>query len=167
MIDESSSNLNGDHFTKGSSEFALTTSGEESLYDLLLEDELKQQSNRFLSAQEKQRDFEASLSYLRDLNSYHIDRLQAEPTLLLDSKVQLQEDIKNLAFSNYKTFIRTAQCSKEIYADFSVIDSKLDNLSVKLPEFNSLCENFTKSIQDINASRRANNLTLQTNNPRL
>ncbi len=102
--------------------------------------------------------------YLQELNSFHLDRLQAEPHILFENKQQIQEEIKNLAFSNYKTFIRTAQCSREIYSDFSIIESRLDQLISKLPEFTSSCENFTKNIQSINASRRSNNLTLQKHN---
>lgn len=133
------------------------TSGEEILYQLLFSDETNQND-------QKRQSLDESLAYLQELNSYHIDRLQAEPVLLSDTKQNIQEDIKNLAFSNYKTFIRTAQCSRDIYSDFSVIENKLDQLIVTLPEFGQMCDNFTKSIQNINASRRANNLTLQKHN---
>jgi hypothetical protein len=102
--------------------------------------------------------------YLQELNSFHLDRLQHEPQMLNENKQQIQEEIKNLAFSNYKTFIRTAQCSREIYSDFTGIESKLDELTTKLPDFTLSCENFTKNIQSINASRRSNNLTLQKHN---
>ncbi len=57
-----------------------------------------------------------SLLYLQELNSFNIDRLQMEPKLLLDKKHIINEEIQTLAFSNYKTFIRTAQCSREIYS---------------------------------------------------
>lgn len=163
---------------------SLITSGEEILYDLLFKDEeeLNENKNKFAGSSttakhdsiestpnefyfsNKTTSLDREFSYLQEINSYHIDRLQAEPILLLESQQHIQEEIKNLAFSNYKTFIRTAQCSREIYSDFSIIESKLDQLITTLPEFGSLCESFTKNIQLINASRRTNNLTLQKHN---
>ena len=153
------------------------TSGEEILYDLLFNDKneldptksnKKSDNNSYAnnnsSSLLKSTNLEKEFHYLQEINSYHIDRLQAEPILLLESQQHIQEEIKNLAFSNYKTFIRTAQCSREIYSDFSIIESKLDQLITTLPEFGQLCENFTKNIQLINASRRTNNLTLQKHN---
>ena len=131
------------------------TNGEEVLYDLLFADE--KNSDKIAHLDE-------SFAYLQELNACHIDRLQAEPAILLDSQQRIQEEIKNLAFSNYKTFIRTAVASKEVYADFGVIDAKLDQLASHLPDFSGLCENFAKSIQSISAARRTNNLTLQKHN---
>lgn len=148
----------------------LITSGEEVLYDLLFSDELQSPSlnknayGQSYSFDSKRQTLDESLVYLQELNSFHIDRLQAEPVHLSDTKQNIQEDIKNLAFSNYKTFIRTAQCSREIYSDFSIIENKLDHLIQNLPEFGSICDNFTKSIQNMNTSRRTNNLTLQKHN---
>ena len=151
---ETDSNLTNDAKTN------FLTNGEEVLYDLLFSDENKTKHRNETTNQR----LDESFAYLQELNSYHIERLQAEPTVLLDNKQHIQEEIKNLAFSNYKTFIRTAVVSKEIYSDFSVIESKLDNLVTRLPEFGALCENFTKNIQTISASRRTNNLTLQKHN---
>lgn len=130
------------------------TCGEETLYHLLFSNEFNQQHQNL----------DDSYLYLQDLNSFHVDRLQSEPIYLHDKKQQIQDEIKNLAFSNYKTFIRTAQCSKEIYSDFSIIETKLDSLINKLPDFGSLCDNFTKIIQTMNTHRRTNNLTLQKHN---
>ena len=140
------------------------TNGEEILYELLFADEQKHAKNTYTSAANSDSIPNGRLAYLQELNSYHIDRLQAEPGILLDAQQHIQEEIKNLAFSNYKTFIRTAVVSKEIYSDFSVIETKLDQLITRLPEFGAVCENFTKNIQTINASRRTNNLTLQKHN---
>ena len=102
--------------------------------------------------------------YLQELNAMHLDRLQSEPHILWENKQQIHEEIKNLAFSNYKTFIRTAQCSREIYSEFGVVESRLDELISCLPAFTDSCADFTRSIQSINASRRANNLTLHKHN---
>ncbi|CAF1030794.1 unnamed protein product [Brachionus calyciflorus] len=139
------------------SELIFATSGEEVLYDLLFSNELK-------SNLKKSQTFNESLTYLQELNSFHIDRLQSEPRNLYEQKQNIHEEIKNLAFSNYKTFIRTAQCSKDIYSDFSVIETKLDSLIQKIPDFSQSSDNFSKNIQNINTLRRSNNLTLQKHN---
>lgn len=140
----------------------MLTSGEEILYELLFSDVKNKPASQYSS--NKRQTLDESFMYLQELTSYHVDRLQTEPIFLHDKERQIENEIESLAFSNYKTFIRTAQCSREIYADFSVIDSKLDQLIQKLPEFGQLCDNFTKNIQIINQSRRANNLTLQKHN---
>jgi conserved oligomeric Golgi complex subunit 8 len=94
-----------------------------------------------------------------------MDRLQQEPARLSDMELQLDEEIKNLTFSNYKTFIRTAQCSSQIYSDFSLIETHLDNSLLKnLPQFEATCDSFTRNIQSMTTARRNNNLTLQRHN---
>ena len=45
-----------------------------------------------------------------------------------------------------------------------MIETKLDQLITKLPEFSQKCDNFTKLIQGLNTSRRSNNVTLQKHN---
>lgn len=139
--------------------------GEEILYDLLTTPSTIPHStfsnqDDFLIEKSKSE----SVSYLKELSSYNIHKLQLEPVKLKEEYEHINEEIQNLAFTNYKTFIRTAQCSREIYQDFNLIENKLDLLIDKLPEFTSKCENFTKNIQNINASRRINNLTLQKHN---
>ncbi|RNA08820.1 conserved oligomeric Golgi complex subunit 8 [Brachionus plicatilis] len=137
------------------SEPSNVTSGEQILYNLLLCDE---------SEQGQRASINESLAYLQELNSFHLDRLQCEPRSLFEQKQAINEEIKNLAFSNYKTFIRTAQCSKDIYSDFSIIDAKLDQLMQKMPPFHQESENFTKNIHSMNWTRRATNQTLQKHN---
>ena len=97
-------------------------SGEELLYELLAHDE------EHISDKKKTE----SLVFLKELSGYNIHRLQLEPMKLKEENEHIMEDIQNLAFSNYKTFIRTAQCSREIYQDFSIIENKLDSLTSKI-----------------------------------
>ena len=123
------------------------TSGEKVLYELLFEENFgKNQRDEKMS-------FDLSLKYLQQLNMCHLDQLQSEPNALFQAQQHIQEEIKNLAFSNYKTFIRTAQCSKEIYSDFSVIDGQLNDIIDNLPAFSQSCEDFAKNIQSTQAKK--------------
>jgi hypothetical protein len=97
----------------------LTNTGEETLFYLLTPEKQEEYSI------EKNRN--ESLAYLKDLSSFNIHRLQQEPVKLKEENDHINEEIESLAFSNYKTFIRAAQCSRELYQDFNLIETKLDS----------------------------------------
>ncbi|XP_064638312.1 conserved oligomeric Golgi complex subunit 8-like [Lineus longissimus] len=99
--------------------------------------------------------------YLAELSSYGVDKLAREPDRLAEERSQILEQTQDLAFHNYKTFIQTAECSREIFQDFQIIEKHVSELLDKLPEFSSECNGFLGKAQEINISRRMNSLTLQ------
>ncbi|XP_071401190.1 conserved oligomeric Golgi complex subunit 8 isoform X2 [Centroberyx affinis] len=99
-------------------------------------------------------------AYLSELSSYGVEKLNREPERLAEERAQILQQTRELAFSNYKTFIRTADCTQEIYRDFGRVESSVSTLLDKLPSFGEKCRGFMKEAEDIGASRRMNSLTL-------
>lgn len=98
--------------------------------------------------------------YLAELSSSSLDKLSRESERLAEEKAQILEQTEHLAFHNYKTFIKTAECSKEIFHDFVSVEKHVESLLDKLPTFSETCSNFMKVAQEINSSRHLNSLTL-------
>ncbi|XP_077524937.1 conserved oligomeric Golgi complex subunit 8 isoform X1 [Amblyomma americanum] len=88
-------------------------------------------------------------TYVQELSSYDVPRLTQEPERLAEEKALVLEQTQKLAFENYKTFIKTAQCSKDIFKEFSVVEGRLDALQEKLPEFAKKCQQFSQQSQQI------------------
>lgn len=98
--------------------------------------------------------------YLAELSASSLDNLSREPERLAEEKAQILEQTEHLAFHNYKTFIKTAECTKEIFHDFVSVETHVESLLLKLPKFSEACSNFMKLAQDINSCRHLNSLTL-------
>lgn len=98
--------------------------------------------------------------YLQELSSFGAEKLAGEPERLAEEKSNLLEERENLAFSNYKTFIQAANCSKEIYDDFTLVDQHLNGVMSRLPDLGSECRSFMQEAQKISGRRAANSLTL-------
>ncbi|XP_041848185.1 conserved oligomeric Golgi complex subunit 8 [Melanotaenia boesemani] len=99
-------------------------------------------------------------AYLSELSSFGVDKLSREPDRLAEERAQILQQTRELAFSNYQTFIRTADCTKHIYRDFGRVESSVSRLLDKLPRFGEKCRGFMKEAEEIGASRRMNSLTL-------
>ncbi|KAM3877447.1 conserved oligomeric Golgi complex subunit 8 [Diretmus argenteus] len=99
-------------------------------------------------------------AYLSELSSFGVEKLNREPERLAEERDQILQQTRELAFSNYKTFIRTADCTEEIYRDFGRVEASVSALLDKLPSFRERCRGFMKEAEDIGASRRMNSLTL-------
>ncbi|KAK3741101.1 hypothetical protein QZH41_013924 [Actinostola sp. cb2023] len=99
-------------------------------------------------------------AYLAELCSSGVERLGREPDRLAEERDQVLEQTQDLAFHNYKTFIKTAECSREIFQDFISVENHVESLLEKLPEFSETCKQFMNAAQEINSSRRLNSLTL-------
>ncbi|XP_076682070.1 conserved oligomeric Golgi complex subunit 8 [Andrena cerasifolii] len=101
--------------------------------------------------------------YLSKLGGYDVDQLSKEPDHLDGQKTSVLQTTQELVFANYKTFIQTAESSREIFKQFNETESRLDGLVQKIPKFVGKCQLFCDTSKDINAHRRVNSLTLTRN----
>ncbi|XP_073320898.1 conserved oligomeric Golgi complex subunit 8 [Pagrus major] len=99
-------------------------------------------------------------AYLSELSSFGVEKLSREPERLAEERAQILQQTRELAFSNYQTFIRTADCTEHIYRDFGRVEGSVSRLLDKLPSFGERCRGFMKEAEEIGASRRMNSLTL-------
>lgn len=101
--------------------------------------------------------------YLTKLGTYKVEDLVKEPDRLKVEANSIQEQIQELAVTNYKTFIETAECSRELFKQFNTIENKLDILIDKIPKFEEECKIFAEKSSDINDLRKLTSLTLTKN----
>ncbi|XP_023331474.1 conserved oligomeric Golgi complex subunit 8 isoform X2 [Eurytemora carolleeae] len=106
------------------------------------------------------RDNKEFILYLTELGTLGADRLTIEPERVKDELSTVQMQTQELAFSNYKTFIQTSDCSKQIYSEFGNTENHLENLVEKMPGFLEKCEIFKSKASEISTHRRLTSLTL-------
>lgn len=102
-------------------------------------------------------------NYLGKLGTYKVDQLKKEQTRLTEETKHIVEQTQDLAISNYKTFIKTAENSRSIYKEFQKAESQVGTVVEKLPELSEKCEKFLKQSVEINEQRRLNSITLKKN----
>lgn len=98
--------------------------------------------------------------YVKKIDSFNVEELSKEPNRLKNEKQHILEQTQDLAFKNYKTFIQTAECSREIFKQFHDVEGTLDSLVGKIPKLEQECEKFANTTKDINKSRHLNSITL-------
>ncbi|CAN2389424.1 conserved oligomeric Golgi complex subunit 8, partial [Pristimantis euphronides] len=99
-------------------------------------------------------------SYLLELSACGVEKLRREPERLAEERAQILQQTRELAFTHYKTFIRTADYTELIYRDFGQVEESVSCLLSKLPGFQESCRGFVKQAEEISSSRRMNTLTL-------
>ncbi|CAG9765488.1 unnamed protein product [Ceutorhynchus assimilis] len=101
--------------------------------------------------------------YLAKLGQNKVEDLLKQPRKLQLEYANVQDQTQDLAVSNYKTFIETAECSRELFTQFNSIEHKLDELIVDLPKFQQECGRFSEATAQISHLRKLNSLTLSKN----
>ncbi|KAM9817570.1 conserved oligomeric Golgi complex subunit 8 [Neosynchiropus ocellatus] len=99
-------------------------------------------------------------AYLSELSSLGLENLVREPERLEEERAQILQQTRDLAFSNYQTFIRTADCTRDLYRDFGRVEDSVTRLLEKLPRLGERCRVFMQEAEQISTSRRRTSLTL-------
>ncbi|XP_016964653.1 conserved oligomeric Golgi complex subunit 8 [Drosophila biarmipes] len=102
-------------------------------------------------------------NYLAKLGTCKVEQLKKEQTRLADEARSILEQTQDLAISNYRTFITTAENSRSIFSEFLRSEQQLDTLVGKLPDLSVQCERFLQDSAELNEQRRLNSITLQKN----
>ncbi|ROT83091.1 putative conserved oligomeric Golgi complex subunit 8 [Penaeus vannamei] len=88
------------------------------------------------------KDNEEFSNYIVQLASCGVEKLGKEGGHLREERTAILDQTRDLAYTNYKTFIHTADCSRTIFKDFTSVESHLEGLSSCLP-------NLRKSILEL------------------
>lgn len=102
-------------------------------------------------------------NYLSQLGTYRVEQLKKEQSRLAEETKRIVEQTQDLAISNYKTFIHTAENSRSIFQEFQSAETQVGTLIEKLPQFSGKCEKFLEESCGINEERRLNTITLKKN----
>lgn len=97
------------------------------------------------------------------MGTYKIEQLKKEQSRLTEENRSIVEQTQDLAITNYKTFIKTSDCSKKISEKFKETEASLDKLIGIFPNVTKKCQDFISTSSEINTSRRLNSLTLKRN----
>ncbi|XP_064554152.1 conserved oligomeric Golgi complex subunit 8 [Drosophila montana] len=101
--------------------------------------------------------------YLVKLGTCKVEQLKKEQTRLADETKRILEQTQELAISNYKTFITTAENSRSIFHEFQKAEEQVDTLIDKLPTFSAKCQEFLQKSAELTEQRRLNSTTLHKN----
>lgn len=100
---------------------------------------------------------------INKIGTYKVEALTKESVKIKDEKSSIQEQTQEIAVSNYKTFIQTADCSRKLFNEFNMIENRLDDLLEHIPKLETTCHMFADETNDINNLRKLNSLTLTRN----
>ncbi|XP_059051517.1 conserved oligomeric Golgi complex subunit 8 [Achroia grisella] len=101
------------------------------------------------STEESLENFNEINDYIKKLGSQNWEYVRKEPERLTEEMKQLTEQTQELAFTNYKTFVETAETSKTIMKDLGKSKESLDLFLNMTPNFLHECEKFSQIVGNI------------------
>eukprot|EP01112_Ceratiomyxa_fruticulosa_P014064 TRINITY_DN4005_c0_g2_i1.p1 TRINITY_DN4005_c0_g2~~TRINITY_DN4005_c0_g2_i1.p1 ORF type:complete len:671 (+),score=136.86 TRINITY_DN4005_c0_g2_i1:170-2182(+) len=99
-------------------------------------------------------------AYLSELTSMSLARLAEEPQTLKSDAQRIKVQMQELAFTNYKSFIQTAQCIKDVFSGVKKVSHKLKDLNESVVPLASSCASFGSKAQTLASQRSINRMTL-------
>ena len=89
-----------------------------------------------------------------------MSRLEREPGLLQDKQSEIQRSIEQLAVSNYRTFVDTAEAVHAAHQSVIELEAGLGLLEAELPRFGSKCSEFVQRSVSIRQQQQLNRLMI-------
>ena len=102
----------------------------------------------------------ADVAYVRELTSYSMARLEREPAMLQDKQTEIQRSIEQLAVSNYRTFVDTAEAVHGAHQSVVELEAGLGLLETELPRFSTKCSEFVQRSASIRQQQHLNRLMI-------
>ncbi|KAF9823089.1 hypothetical protein SFRURICE_018242 [Spodoptera frugiperda] len=96
------------------------------------------------SAEENAEYFSDITDYIKKLGSQNWEHIRKEPERLTEEMKQLTEQTQELAFTNYKTFVETAEISHTIINDLAKSKESLSSFLDNTPIFLQECDKFSQ-----------------------
>lgn len=111
--------------------------------------ELKELCQLILPETENHENFLDITDYIKKIGSMKWDDICKEPERLNEDMKLITEQTQELAFTNYKTFVETADISRTIMKDLGRSKDSLSKFVETMPSFMKECENFSQMAGNI------------------
>ena len=99
-------------------------------------------------------------SYLSDLLSYSVERLNREPELLDAEGERAARRKQEVALQEYRAFVGASQCYDTVRSEVADIERGLEAMRGALPELRAGCQAFAARAEEISRARARNRQTL-------
>ena len=92
-------------------------------------------------------------SYLSDLLSYGVERLNEEPDRLASERQRAERRARQAAVEHYRAFVGAAECYATVRREVAGIERGLEAMRASLPTLRAGCEAFATEAADISRAR--------------
>jgi hypothetical protein len=99
-------------------------------------------------------------SYLSDLLSYSVERLNREPELLDADGERAARRKQEVALQQYRAFVGASECYDTVRSEVADIERGLEAMRGALPELRAGCQAFAARAEEISRARARNRQTL-------
>eukprot|EP00210_Caulerpa_lentillifera_P006080 g5809.t1 len=86
----------------------------------------------------------SSDSYLSQLLTYSVERLNKEPELLKQEAEKIDRQIMEVSVDHYEAYLSAEKCLKDLHVMFESLNESLTGFQNRLPSFDNACLEFEK-----------------------
>ena len=103
---------------------------------------------------------DADETYLSNLLSYSLERLNKEPEALANEETRLRDGVRDAAVRHYRAFVDAGGCYQSVRDEVRQIQRGLEAMRASLPELRAGCQRFAGRAEEISRARALNRRTL-------